>query len=523
MINEVGILSLAGKESGDKYNINKTKTIKKNLSSKDFSFYPDKEYFNLLKGKKQINPEEILRKTNFDINKLKKSIRDNNIYYNEEEKNLINNMKESRSKNMLKKKINNFQELVNKTQLFKGRKYKYYNEHIQRINRYKEEGIFEKILSQQESLYSPHYEYIFKKIYTGPKWDKLTGREDLFKPVKKKPNINININISTFPEKKINKRNKKIKEKNSNINIYLKKAKSAFTLKCINSLTKTQLARNKNNNTIFSNINNNKTNFTTNEFHSSLENTDKNNILLPLNIKNNILSIDNSKTSFEKNKILKLKSDKRTLKLKKNKSPNKKNDILIKKRDNLPGPDFNRYLDLEKIERKKKRLQKVAISKIVYIPNYSSIDGNIKSFVNYNIKKNTINKKPKEFIGINTSEFLYDPSIIFEKIYGYKMKSVPKFQQIKERPDDDNLLNYIKRVNGRMGLEFNSEKTLKMNNFENVKMYRSQSNFMPTKNKYNGLRKVCYESDKVLGVNKIQQDLDEIDKKFSNIKIIDYD
>ena len=323
MINEeIEILSLAGKESGGKYNINKTKTIKKNLSSKDFTYYPDKEYFNSLKGKKQFNPEEILRETDFDINKIKKSIQENNIYYNDEEKNnytnKINNIKESRNKNMLKTYINNSQE---NNQLFKGKKYKYYNEHIQRIKRYKEDGIFAKILSQQESLYSPHFDYIFKKIYSGPKWDKLTGREDLFKPVKKKPNININIST----EKKIKKRIKKIKERNKNKNIYLKKAKNIFSTKI-------------NNNTLFSNINNNKTNFTTNELHSSLENTDKNNILF-----NNILSIDNNKTFLEKNKILKLKSNKKTLKLK-----TKKNDIFLNKIDHIPGPDFNRYLDLEK-------------------------------------------------------------------------------------------------------------------------------------------------------------------------------
>ena len=511
MINEkIEILSLAGKESGSKYNINKKIIIKKNLSSKDFTYHPDKEFYNLLKGKKQINPEKLLRGTNFDIDKIKKSVKENNIYYKEEEKNIINDIKESRNKKILKIKTTNSKEnkkieLVNKTQLFKGRKYKYHNEHVQRIKRYKEDGIFKKITSQKESLYTPHFEYFFKKIYTGPKWDKLSGREDLFKPVKKIPSININISTE-----KINKRIKKIKERNSNKNIGLKKAKSIFSIKIQN-------------NTILSNINN-KTNFTTNELHSSLENTDKKNILFSLDIKNNIFSIDNNKTLLKKNKILKIKSDKRTLKLKNDKSQNKKIDISIKKRDNLPGPYFKSKLDLEKIERKKKRLENMEIYKIVYIPNYSSIDVNIKSFVNYNIKKNTIKKKPREFIGINTSEFLYDPSNIYEKIYGYKMKSAPKFQQIIERPDNINLPNYMKGFNTRIGLEFNSEKTLKMNNFENGKIYRSQSDFIqPPKYKYNKLRKVCFERDQLLGVNKIKQDLNEIEKKFNNIKIIDYD
>ena len=130
MINEkIEILSLAGKESGSKYNINKRKIIKKNLSSKDFTYHPDKEFYNLLKGKKQINPEKLLRGTNFDIDKIKKSVKENNIYYKEGEKNIINDIKESRNKKILKIKTTNSKknktiELANKTQLFKGRKYK---------------------------------------------------------------------------------------------------------------------------------------------------------------------------------------------------------------------------------------------------------------------------------------------------------------------------------------------------------------------------------------------------------------
>ena len=504
MINEnkIGMFSLAGKESRGKYNIlksfNKIKPNKRNTISRGFSYYPDKEFFNQLKGKDEINTEEILKGANFDINEIRKAIKNNNIYYKGEEKNVTPNMNETKNKNLLKtnyseenKKI----ELMSKTQLFKGRKYKYYNEHIQRINRYKKEGIFKKILSQQETSYSPRFDYIHKRIFTGPKWNKLTGRKNLFEPAKNKQKMNLSISS----EKEISKRIKKITERNLKKNNYLIKAKTAFSIKCINSMTKTQLTTNKNN----------KTNFTTNEFYSYLENTDKNNIIQPSDSKRKFLS------------ILKLKPNNRTLKI--NTLRNKKNDTSIKKRDHIPGLEFNRYLDLEKIERKKKRLQKVAISKIIYVPNYSYVEGNIKSFVNYNIKKNTLNKKPKEFNGINASEFIYDPSSTFEKIYGYKMKSAPKFQQTVERPDDINLPTYMKGFYSRMGIEFSNEKTLKMNNYENAKIYRSQSNFEQPKNKYNSLRKVCYEGDKVLDVSKIKQDFDSIKKKFDNIKIINYD
>ena len=123
-----------------------------------------------------------------------------------------------------------------------------------------------------------------------------------------------------------------------------------------------------------------------------------------------------------------------------------------------------------------------------------------------------------------SSEFLYDPSRTFEKIYGNKMRSVPKFQKISEKPNEINLPTFMKGVYSRLGIQFNSEKTLKMNNYENGKMYRSQSSFgRKESNKYKIFRKVRYESDKALDVNKIQQDLDTIKKKFNNIKVINYD
>ena len=536
-VEELGIFSIAGKDSEDKYNIlrsfNKIKNHRRNSKYSD-AYYPDKEYIEILNGKNPTYSGDIVKETNFDIEEIKQGIKSNNIYYKEDKnKNKITKIQESRNKGIMtgnNSNKNNKIELVNKSHLFKGKKYKYYNEHIKRINKYKQYGLYNKILSQQETSYSPHLDFIYKKIFTGPKWDKLTGRSDLIKLDKNKQGIN----VSTSTENKISKRIKKINEKNyRNKNLFFTKVKTVNSAKNINSnsMLKTRISTGKNFNTIISNSNNIKTNLTTNELlHSSKENTEiNNNIIIALDFKKNSLFLENNKTFFDKNNILLIKPNNFTINSNifqiQNKLQTQKNkNIPIKKQNYLPGPDFNRYLDLEKIERKKKRLQKVPITKIILTPNYSAIDGNIKSFVNYKIKKNTLNKKPKEFIGINSSEFLYDPSRTFEKIYGNKMRSVPKFQKISEKPNEINLPTFMKGVYSRLGIQFNSEKTLKMNNYENGKMYRSQSSFgRKESNKYKIFRKVRYESDKALDVNKIQQDLDTIKKKFNNIKVINYD
>ena len=536
-VEELGIFSIAGKDSEDKYNIlrsfNKIKNHRRNSKYSD-AYYPDKEYIEILNGKNPTYSGDIVKETNFDIEEIKQGIKSNNIYYKEDtNKNKITKIQESRNKGIMtgnNSNKNNKIELVNKSHLFKGKNYKYYNEHIKRINKYKQYGLYNKILSQQETSYSPHLDFIYKKIFTGPKWDKLTGRSDLIKLDKNKQGIN----VSTSTENKISKRIKKINEKNyRNKNLIFTKVKTVNSAKNINSnsMLKTQISTGKNFNTTISNSNNIKTNLTTNELlHSSKENTEiNNNIIIALDFKKNSLFLENNKTFFDKNNILLIKPNNFTINSNifqiQNKLQTQKNkNIPIKKQNYLPGPDFNRYLDLEKIERKKKRLQKVPITKIILTPNYSAIDGNIKSFVNYKIKKNTLNKKPKEFIGINSSEFLYDPSRTFEKIYGNKMRSVPKFQKISEKPNEINLPTFMKGVYSRLGIQFNSEKTLKMNNYENGKMYRSQSSFgRKESNKYKIFRKVRYESDKALDVNKIQQDLDTIKKKFNNIKVINYD
>ena len=518
---KIGMFSKAGIVSSQMYNIinikERIKYLSKKIRHKDV-YYPDKEFLDKLKGKNRLNPNEMINGTNYDINEIKKEIKKNNLYLIEEEK------EKKAKKKKEKKNKNKTIEILNKNHLFKSKKYKYYNEHMKRIDKYKTEGIYKTILGQKETSYKPKMDYVYKKILTGPKWETLSSRDvfNLNKLFKKKNNKAINtVNISANNEKrKLNKiKKEKAGSKSRNIN------RNSFIIS--NKIILANLSHNKNNkinntdsiNKNFSGINSNdnnniNTNISTNNYlHSSLDNLNFiNKILLSFNL-NKVTSSKNIP-----NKLLVIKPGNFTL------APNNiPYNKPTSKKEHLPGPDFKRYLDLEKVERKKKRLQKVPITRITLSPNYSLIQSNPKTFVNYNTKKISLVKKPRKFSGLSSYEFLYDAGKTFDKIYGNKIKAVPKFHKMIARPSDNKYPSYMKGLCSRLGLEYEGEKSLKMNNYENGKMYKSQSFFGEKKNYNKILRNICYEDDIEKGQDKINRDLDIITKRFKNIKYIEYD
>ena len=101
------------------------------------------------------------------------------------------------------------------------------------------------------------------------------------------------------------------------------------------------------------------------------------------------------------------------------------------------------------------------------------------------------------------------------------MKAVPEFIKMKERPSDINLPTYMKGFYSRLGLELPGEKSLKMNNYENGKMYKSRT-ILGFQKKYQTLRSIYYEDDIEKNIDKIDRDLDVMKNKFKNIKYIDY-
>ncbi len=174
-----GLFSIAGIISAEKYQIlDEIKKVQNREKNKYFqdAFHPDKEWKESLAKKEKINNNEIIKGCKFNIDELKSDINNNNLYYiNDTPKKIKNNKKNiykaSTLKNFLKKS-NNKKKNDKKNKIIDNinkRKYKYHDLHMKKIAKYKKEGLYDKILNQQESVYYPKLDYIYKKIESGPK------------------------------------------------------------------------------------------------------------------------------------------------------------------------------------------------------------------------------------------------------------------------------------------------------------------------------------------------------------------
>ena len=500
----MGLFSIAGIESAEKYKIfeefKKTKYRDRddNHVYQD-SFLPDKKWQESLIKKEIINPNDIIKGCKFNINELKSEIKKQNLYFKGEFpqktkkiKKKINKIQINKNSNIKKKKI----PIIN-------RKYKYHNLHMKRIEKYRKEGIYDKILNQVESVYYPKLDCVYRKIESGPKWEKLSGRGILFETEMKKYN---SINIYSYNSHKEKEKDKnKEKEKNRNRSLYnimpsLYKSRNnklniknkLDSVKNSNIMTKSSSTYSKLN--VFNKHNN--------YIHS----------ISDLNYNNSSILTQKKDKSMAHKQLILDNPDRTTYNMKKCKS------VL----------NFGKYLDYEKIEKKIKKNQKINRIQNILNPNYSSIEGNVKMFVKYNNNKNKGGKKEKgiknkiiNFEGINTNELLYDANYTFEKIYGNRLRAVPLFHKMA-RPNDINLPSYMKGLYSRIGLYLTNEKTLQMNNYENAKMYKFDGDFTPKKSKNIYLRKIYFDeedNDK----SKIEKDLELMQRKFRNIQFKIYD
>ena len=477
-----GLFSNAGIVSASQYNIfdefKRAQDKTKHKFIQD-SFLPDKEWEENLTKEEILNPKELLKGCNFNIDELKSEINKNNFYYKDDIHKSIKNEKKKLKKNL---------STPNKNMNLKKNKYEYHDLHMQKIENYKKEGIYQRMKNQQLADYSPNFDYIHKRLVSGPTWNKLSGRDMLLHKDDKKTNLiniklykakNRNLSEITKPINKIINTNKNAKDRKNMIN----------SAKFINQ----KLYRTQNN--------------------------IKYNKIKSLSYSNYIN--DNEKTSsfFNPNK---------------NKNKNKKEGIssssslLILKNPNRNGltkkkyryvPDFDKYIDIEKLNKKVRRNKEAQRIREILNPNYSYVKEKVKTLAKYYKKSKNINGKNKriEFKGINTNDLLYDACHTYDIICGNKCKSAPKFQKMIAREDDINLPTYMKGMFNRIGLELSTEKTLKMNNCENAKIYSFKGLFNH-KNKNNTFKRIYFEDEICDDKNKIQKDLELIKSRFKNIK-----
>ena len=474
-----GLFSNAGIISASQYNIfDEFKKVQDKTKHRIFqdSFLPDKEWEENLTKEEKLNPNDLLKGCNFNIDDLKSEIKKNNIYYKNDNHKSIKNEKKKLKKNL---------SAPNQSMKLKKNKYEYHDLHMQKIEKYKKEGIYQRMKNQQVADYSPNLDYIYKRLVSGPQWNKLSGRDMLLHKDDKKKNL---ININLYKGKSRN-----IRENTKPIN------------KILNTNKNTKIRKNMINSAKSNNTNLYRT-------HNKIK-YDK---MKNLSYSNNIN--DNEKTSsfFNQNKNhKKFNSSSSNLLILKN--PNR--TTMIKKKYRYV-PDFDKYIDLEKLNKKVRRNKQVQRLRDTLNPNYSAVKEKIKTLAIYYKKSKNINGKNKkiEFEGINTNDLLYDACHTYDLICGNKCKSAPKFKKMTARPDDINLPTYMKGLNSRIGLELSTEKTLKMNKYENGKIYSFKGFFNQNNKKYNSFKRIYFEDEINDNKNKIQKDLDLIKARFKNIR-----
>lgn len=543
-----GTFSLAGRDSAEKYNVvaeaNKVaeKAYKKPV--KQF-FQPDPDWETNVRND-QLGEINILRECNFDIDNIKNVIKLKAKSYGkkiqnqeekenktEKDKNKNKNKIEIKSKNKEKsgekkeedkenpkketennkknfesnkenrnKFVKNQQNESSFFSIFSNNKYKYHNIHMERIEKYKREGLYQKMNMNQEPIYNPNKNIIFKKLNTGPKWAKLTGRGKFLFKEENKPN---NSSFSDYSGMESIQNSKK----KGFIDMSKQTERNGFPMS--HNLRERYEKK-------FIQLND----------QENLMNETKN-CLSPKTSKNFMVCtlcprlIKHFHLFPYSMDMLPLSENKRIMREEQNKK-NRTNKIIIKKCQSVP--DFKRYLSRDQLNQAFKK--KDRISNEVLYPNYKSIEGGVKMMVIYNKErnKNNISEYHKKFRGICSSDS-YNASDTFEIIYGNKLKAVPLFQKMSSRPINNNLPSFMSGLFNRMCFEISTDKTLKMNNYSNGKLYNLCNDFLRKNNKKenNYIYSVkSYFDWNMNGTNintkeirqkKIQKDLDITSKKFN--------
>ena len=407
---------------GLKLNINKYFRIKKEPSKEDL----------LIINKKLENKNESKEKKKISLNKS-----DNN---NINSKLLMENYnKFNIEKKIAKKK--------NLSPFYKKIRYKFYNIHLNKLKAEKKKKAKKE---NREPIYRPNLEFVYNKLQTGPEWNNITGRKELFDDYS-----------SHFLDKIYN------------IDFdYLLERKNSF----INMTKQTQR-----NNDIFGKDVRNK-------------NVSK---FVPLILSSSHLNKKIEKLSlFPKSPFIRDNFD---LKIKK---------LSIKKLKNLNGfkinksltssakiynsaPDFRRYLSRFNNNNKKIGQKIQHSNENVYYPNYDSILERPKMMVIYGNKNKKQNKTTKNF---NSNKFkgmsstdIFSASDAFEKYKLSKPKYIPLFEKMTSRPSNKFLPSFMQGVYNRITVDAMTDKSLKLNNYSNGKIhydiYKPNSNRVKLKKK----------------------------------------
>ena len=353
---------------------------------------------------------------------------------------------------------------------------------------------------QQEPIYNPKMDYIYQKLSIGPPWSKLSGRrKNLFEQENYITNLSYNENYSSL----------------NNIKGFIDMAKqtqrNGFPL---NGVIRQRCEKK------FVPLNFKK--IVNSKFYKTA--TVQKNAFSPFkfaNILNDKKDNEDLIQPFSENRTSRNRHKHATL-FKIKEEPEIDKFKLIRRNQSVP--DFNSYLSREKLNKLDNLLKKNdRITNEVLFPNYKTIEERVKMMVIYS--KNTYNKlknNKKEFKGMSSDE-VYNANETFEKIYGNKIRAVPLFKKMTSRPDDNDLPFFLNGITNRLSYYFTSDKSLKMNNYSNRKLYNLRNEFHGNKDKYknyhlDAVRKsLGFDGNSHYDKNKINKELEISSKKFNDL------
>ena len=413
--------------------LSKLKKLNKRNIAKD-QYQPDEKPYHQDYGDSKTDFIELFHenetnKSNFFKNEISKSLKSNIYikYATKKEKDL--DKKSKIYDNLIKEIINgekigedNFE---SKELKFIGSKvdfYKYYKIHREKMDRLKKLGLIEKMNKSQPVLYNPNYDYILKKIKSGPEWNKITGRNQM----------NKTRSMTLLSES----------NKNKIINF---KEKDVFS----NKLVKTQRNINKFN---------------------------KRNVIKNINKKNNISSKISKSTDIDKKIDIK-----NIIKIKNNMLATSRTQSYYKK---LNRPKYFSYTNKSQdnnIEAKKinQLITNGAISTSI---NYDYIRERVKMLVKYKPPKLN-NKRVKEFKGCENGEFL-DTLKSFKALKGEKNNGL-NFGKMASRPSNNILPSYMCGNHSRIAFDTRMDESLKLNNYSSGRFSKMDDYVIPRSfNKY---------------------------------------
>ena len=421
------------KKTEIKYNIKSLLNKLNNLNKKNKidQFQPDKKPFQHDYGDSKTDIIELFHES--DINKI-------NFFKNNISNSLKNNLYvqlTAKKEKDFDKKTDIFESLIkaviegekeedlSKTQLdIYGNKvdfYKYYKIHREKVDKYKRLGLTQKINKNQQSSYNPNYNFILKRIISGPEWTKITGRKKANKPE------SMNLSLQTT-----NSKNYDLFKKDTFATKSEKKTKimGKFTNRNMNMIKRT---------------------------------------------KNNTSKISKS---IDLEKVLNIKNVIKIKKKELNCNKTQRNYRKINKSKSLSYKD--KY---EEQNDEAKKINKLMINNAnkTFI-NYDFIRDRVKMMVNYESHKLN-NKRLKEFRGCENGEFL-DTLKCFKVLKGEKNSGI-NFGKIVSRPSNEILPSFMCGVHSRIAFNINMNKSLELNNYSSSRFSKIINSYIPRSfNKY---------------------------------------